>query len=370
MTMDRRALFITFAATACLGGAALAGAAQPPTPAGAASVGAPQPEIGHGGNAKAASDRAPASLEQELEILRAQLKAMSEALAHPETVAASRPEKTAPPPAVAAPGKSSSETSRESMQLQLRQLRQEIQSLREAITASKPVATEPKLAPALPSEEPLAVGQPEPEQAEVEQLRREIQALEEIKKFREELSTLKQEIAAEKERIHQVQQGPAAAAPVKQFSRPPLATSLVKDEQGRVGLWINPAKWRLSTYRSNPEAVLEFANTAGNAFAFVITENLVIPPEAIANVALSNARAAAPDARVVLEDKRRVNGHEVLCLQIEGTAQQAVPFTYLGYYYSGAHGTVQVVTSTTQQAFAANQADLVDLLNGLEIYSK
>jgi hypothetical protein len=204
----------------------------------------------------------------------------------------------------------------------------------------------------------------------MEQLRTEIEAVEEIKKFREELSTLKREIAAERERIRQVQEETAATAPTKQYSRPPLSTSLVKDEQGRVGLWINPAKWKLSTYRSNPEAALQFANQAGNAFAFVIDENLVLPLEAIAKVALSNAQAAAPDAHVVLEDKRRVNGHEVLCLQIEGTAQQAVPFTYLGYYYSGASGTVQVVTSTTQQAFSANQADLLDLLNGLEIYTK
>jgi chemotaxis protein histidine kinase CheA len=356
--MDRRALLLVTCTAVWMGTAALGDSSPPastPTPP------APSPRTAHDA---APTDHAAVSLERELEALRARLKSMSEALAPPQTSPVSHPESAAP---AQAPTETPGTSPHEAVQSQLRQLREEMQSLREAMKAApKPPPVQPAPPPPASAETAAAA----PKESEVDQLRREVKALEELKAFRQELATLKQQIAATRDRIRQAQPASQAASTIQDYSRPALATADVKDEQGRVSVWINPAKWKLSTYRSNPEAELEFVNTSGDAYAFVIAEKLVIPPDTIPSVALSNAQAAAPDARLVFQDRRRVNGREVVCLQIEGTVQQAVPFTYLGYYYSDPSGTVQVVTSTTQQAFAANQGELTDFLNGVEIASR
>jgi len=88
---------------------------------------------------------------------------------------------------------------------------------------------------------------------------------------------------------------------------------------------------------------------------------------ALKKVVLDSAVQAAPDAKILSEEKRIVNGHELLCLKIEGSVSQ-IPFTYYGYYYSGNGGTLQLITFTSQNLFAEYQKDFTDLLNGLEIY--
>jgi chemotaxis protein histidine kinase CheA len=368
--MHRNVLFLALVTAACLSAPAAADESPAMAPATSGAPAAIAPMNSQSGPAPAPVATSP-SLEQQLEALRSKLQAMSHSLdpnATPTPPAATAASGSSPAPA----GEGPISRSQEALQSQLEQLRRDLQSLRQAVAAagSAAPAPSPSPPPTAATQEAATASQPNPKE-ELTQLRAQVDALDELKQFREELSIVKQEIAAAKERLRQVQQsqaGEADAGNMRTYTRPALATSLVKDEHGRFGLWINPAKWKLSPYRSNPEAEFEFQNTAGNAFAFVIAEKLAIPADAIGNVALSNAQVAAPDAHVVLQERRRVNDQEVLCLQIEGTLQQAVPFTYLGYYYTSPSGTLQVVTSTTQTLFASNQSDLQDLLNGIEIY--
>jgi hypothetical protein len=80
-----------------------------------------------------------------------------------------------------------------------------------------------------------------------------------------------------------------------------------------------------------------------DGYAMIIAERIEIPLGEIRQIALQNAREAAPDAKIIEEGRRRVNGADVLLLRMEGKAS-GIAFTYLGYYYGGPAGTVQVVT--------------------------
>jgi len=95
----------------------------------------------------------------------------------------------------------------------------------------------------------------------------------------------------------------------------------------------------------------------------LIAEKLEIPIESLRNIALQNAKNAAPDMRIIREEYRNVNGNNVLMMQMQGTVQ-GIKFTYYGYYYSSANGSVQFLTYTSQNLFEGYEGDMQELLNG------
>jgi len=142
------------------------------------------------------------------------------------------------------------------------------------------------------------------------------------------------------------------------------ATTKIKTPLGNFLLWIDPTKWKEEA--SKEPGTLEFRSANGEGYARVITERIGIPTDALPEIALSNARKVAPDARIVLQEKRIVNGREVLAMQIEGTTKN-IPFRYYGYYHGGTSGTIQVIAYTVSTAFDQNRDDFTALLDGLEI---
>ena len=47
---------------------------------------------------------------------------------------------------------------------------------------------------------------------------------------------------------------------------------------------------------------------------------------------------------------------------------QGIPISYINYYYSGKAGAVQVMAYTGQNLMDEYNTDLMDLLNGFEVY--
>ncbi len=149
------------------------------------------------------------------------------------------------------------------------------------------------------------------------------------------------------------------------YGKSASALKAYKPQRGDFTIWYDETKWQLEVRRNDDgNGHLRLLGTDG--YAMVISEGLFIPIASLKKIALDNARAAAPDSRVVSEETRTVNGKEVLCLVIEGTVEQ-IPFTYYGYYYGGKQGTIQLITFTGQSLFAKYKKDFTDFLNGLEI---
>ena len=155
----------------------------------------------------------------------------------------------------------------------------------------------------------------------------------------------------------------ASAAAVR--TRPSSATETVPLIKSAT-LSFDPAKWKQAP--STAPGRFGFAHLAGDGYAMVIAERIEMAPDALANMALTNAREAAPDARVVMDDNRIVNGTPVRCLQIVGT-MQGITFKYFGYYYAGPAGTIQVITYTSSSLFDEFAADFEGLLDGLAVAS-
>jgi len=144
------------------------------------------------------------------------------------------------------------------------------------------------------------------------------------------------------------------------------ATKNIKTPSGDFALWIDPAKWQQIVTTGDEPGRLEFRTINGQGYAEVTTARLGIPTDALPEIVQARYRLKAPNARVTLQEKRTVNGRQVLAMQLEGSMAD-IPFRYYGYFYGGTSGTIQVVTFTVSPAFDKNVAEFTKFLDGLEI---
>jgi hypothetical protein len=148
----------------------------------------------------------------------------------------------------------------------------------------------------------------------------------------------------------------------KAYARATAATERVDLLRGGMTLFVDPGKWKQTA--SDDPTKISFRHASGEAYGMVVAERLAIPLPRLKEIAINNAREAAPDVKVTLEERRRVNEVDVLAMQMEGTIQ-GIPFTYYGYYFSGPQGSVQLLTYTGSNLFAEYKPEFEDFLNGL-----
>ena len=150
------------------------------------------------------------------------------------------------------------------------------------------------------------------------------------------------------------------------YQRPTEAKLFVKAPKGPFGVWINQQKWKQDAPVEEDASKITFRHKKGDAYAMLIAERLSIPTESLKKMVLAEAKGAAPDVRVISEEKRTLNGKKILCLKMGATIEN-IPFVYYGYYYSGSDGTLQVVTYTGTNFFDEFKSDFEEFLNGTQI---
>lgn len=148
------------------------------------------------------------------------------------------------------------------------------------------------------------------------------------------------------------------------LSRPETSTAKASILKGRASIYYNPTKWKPKGNEEGGRTT--FLHVDGDAQAMIIAERIQMPIEALEKMALSNAKAAAPDASIVLREVRHVNNLEILMLQVKGKID-GTPFIYYNYYYSGEKGVIQAITFTAQNLFTEYKSDFEDFLNGLSL---
>lgn len=104
----------------------------------------------------------------------------------------------------------------------------------------------------------------------------------------------------------------------------------------------------------------------GDVYSIAIAERFSMTFENLRLMAIDNAIKAAPDAQVIYEQYRKVNGRRILCMKIEGTIQ-GVQFIYYNYYYAGKTGIIQLITFTSANLMPQYEAEMTDFLNGLVV---
>lgn len=158
----------------------------------------------------------------------------------------------------------------------------------------------------------------------------------------------------------------AQPSATRNYQKPRTAKTLFQPSRGKFKIWYDENKWALSKAVPDADGRTQFRLLSGDGYVMVIAEGLSIPLETLKQLAFDNAKGAAPDALIVAEEKRTVNGKEILFMRIDGTVRQ-IPFTYYGYYYGGNEGTIQVIAFTGQNLIDKYKEEFTNFLNGLEI---
>jgi hypothetical protein len=148
------------------------------------------------------------------------------------------------------------------------------------------------------------------------------------------------------------------------FTSPSEATTGLRSKKGFFELWINPNKWRMQETSDNPDAEFYLSHASGDAYAMVIAERISMPISSLKNLALANAKKAGPDAEVVFQEERVVNGTKVHHMRIDVT-MQGISFSFYGYYWTGQAGSLQVVAFTGRSLLEEFKEEFANLLAGL-----
>jgi hypothetical protein len=147
------------------------------------------------------------------------------------------------------------------------------------------------------------------------------------------------------------------------FFKKPANSFLVKSNKVNCGIYLDPKKWSFEKSAADDVSEFDFTLKDKDAYAMLISEKTEIPLETMKEVALENAKDAAPDIKIVRQEYRKVNNNIVLLIQMRGSVK-GIKVTYIGYYFSSPKGTVQFLTYTASSLVTEYQKDLEELLNG------
>ena len=148
------------------------------------------------------------------------------------------------------------------------------------------------------------------------------------------------------------------------FEKSKDSTFLLKSTKNNSAFWINALNWSFAKTQGDAAYEYQFQLKGKDLYGMAITEGIEIPLESLADLALTNARSAAPDAKIIMKEYRVVNGKKVIYMEIKATVK-GIDFTYRGYYYSNSSGSTQLVTYTATNAVAKYKSEINDFLNGL-----
>lgn len=148
------------------------------------------------------------------------------------------------------------------------------------------------------------------------------------------------------------------------FTKDEKSTFLVKSDKTNIGVYLNPKKWSFTKAEIDSPAEFTFNIKSEDLNGMLIAEKVEIPVENLIEIALTNAKSAASNTRVILKEYRNVNGFDIVAMVLGGTIQ-GINFIYYGYYYSNDSGSYQFLTYTAESMFEESKKDMEELLNGI-----
>jgi hypothetical protein len=124
-------------------------------------------------------------------------------------------------------------------------------------------------------------------------------------------------------------------------------------------LWVDGTKWNPNNFYTLGER--ELSHVSGDITAKIETDRLAMPTSMLREIVLQGIKEADPDAQVIYEEQRMVNGRQILAIQflvtLEGKRSRV-----LGYYHGGSSGCIQAIAYTSDSKFANNLAEISELL--------
>ncbi len=157
----------------------------------------------------------------------------------------------------------------------------------------------------------------------------------------------------------------ASASPARTYTKAPTSKVRVKTSVDKFTLWVDETKWKQE--ESDTPGMLTFVHVNSDVGTAVLTDRLGSRPELMRDLALEAFKRGDPNARVISEEKRIVNGRQVLAFEISAKVE-GVPTKIFGYSHGGSSGNVEVLGMIPEALLTKNNIeDVTEFLNGLEM---
>ena len=151
----------------------------------------------------------------------------------------------------------------------------------------------------------------------------------------------------------------------KKYNKGINASFNLKSKVNNSQFSIDPKLWSFKNENDGQREYF-FALRGKELWGMAITETTVFPVETLGEIALENARNYAPDAEIIFQEYRIVNGVKVLYQEFSATAK-GIEFIYRGYYFSNKTGSTQYVAYTTAKRLSDYTNEVDEYLNGFSI---
>jgi hypothetical protein len=150
----------------------------------------------------------------------------------------------------------------------------------------------------------------------------------------------------------------------QEFMRPENASFKLKSKNTDAVFWLDPTKWTFRNGTADTE--YEFDLKYGDVYANAITEGIEIELDNLMEIALENARQAAPDLNVRKREYRVVNGEKVGFLEF-AVSTQGANLIFMGCFHSDQSGSTQLLAWTAANLLDKHKGHIQELLNGLAV---
>ncbi len=131
-------------------------------------------------------------------------------------------------------------------------------------------------------------------------------------------------------------------------------------------VWFDSNLWTAPDYNLNAMAELQFATYNDEAWGMVIAERGNFTLDDLKEAVLNNARRVANNVQLVKNEKKIINGKEMLQIQVEAEIS-GIGFVYYGNLYAAQDYAVQFLSYTSKSLFANYKNQMDELISGIEL---
>ena len=154
------------------------------------------------------------------------------------------------------------------------------------------------------------------------------------------------------------------------LSKPQSANLKIKSKVNSTIVYVDDSSWKFEKIlkeNTNAEYNFTLENTAVSGR--LVTEKIALNPKILTQAALFNMRKVDPNAKVVKQEKRKINGNDVIYMEMLSSAK-GLEFKLFGVYHSNESGSTQLVVFTLKDLEKDYNEQIQGLLAGFDVVKK
>jgi hypothetical protein len=142
--------------------------------------------------------------------------------------------------------------------------------------------------------------------------------------------------------------------------------------RGNFRIGYEDTKWIPEKIRDKEENTFRRALThmSGDVYCIVNTENFDFSDQQPTQTVIDRVKRSDPHAEIITKIAREINGIKGDYIEIITGKGTKLPFRVIFFVHSGPHGSIQLMVRMPNSVRGVNDADIQQLINGIELKKK